>query len=116
MRQIDRFLHRPRDDLVVQWDVGDQLMVGQEGFFYQGVAGWQIGFFADAFNQCVLLRVAILMVKSQSRTIGTCEPRAALTTDLSKASLPRSTSVELSSFLVLSIPDLNKHTQLWCGC
>ena len=28
------------------------------GPFYQGVAGGQIGFFADAFNQCVLLRLA----------------------------------------------------------
>ena len=112
MRQINRLLHRPWDHLVMPRDVGDQLMVGQQGFFYQGVAGRQIGFFADAFNQCVLLRVAILMVKSQSRTIGTCEPRAALTTDLSKASLARSTSAELFSFLVLSIPDLNKHTQV----
>ena len=33
-------------------------MVGQQSSFYQRVAGWQIGFFADAFNQCVLLRVA----------------------------------------------------------
>ena len=59
MRQIDRFLHRPRDDLVVQRDVGNQFVVGQEGFFYQGVAGWQVGFFADAFYQRVLLRVAV---------------------------------------------------------
>ena len=58
MRQINAFLHRPRDDLVVQRDVGNQLVVGQQGFFYQGVAGGQIGFFADAFYQCVLLRLA----------------------------------------------------------
>ena len=58
MQQINGFLHRPGDDLLVPRDVGDQLMVGQQGFFYQGVAGGQVGFFADAFNQCVLLSVA----------------------------------------------------------
>ena len=100
----------------MQRDVRHQFVVGQQGFFYQAVAGGQCGLLADAFNQRVLLRAAMLMAKSQSRTIGTCEPRAALTTDLSKASLARSTSAELFNFLVLSIPDLNKHTQLWCGC
>ena len=33
-------------------------MVGEQGFFYQGVAGRQVSFFADAFNQRVMLRVA----------------------------------------------------------
>ena len=58
MRQINGFLHRPGNDLVVQRYVENQFVVGQQGFFYQRVAGGQIGFFADAFDQCVLLRAA----------------------------------------------------------
>jgi hypothetical protein len=37
MRQINRFLHRPWDDLVVQRDVADLFVVGEQGFFYQCV-------------------------------------------------------------------------------
>ena len=39
VRQLDGFLHRPWDDLVMQRDVGNEFVVGQQGFFYQGVAG-----------------------------------------------------------------------------
>ena len=58
MRNVHYFPHRPQNDLVVQRDVGDQFVVGQQGLLDQAVARGRIGLFADAFDQRVLLRVA----------------------------------------------------------
>ena len=58
VRNVHHFAHRPRNDLVVQGDVGDQFVVSQQGLLNQAVARRCIGFFSDAFDQCVLLWVA----------------------------------------------------------
>jgi hypothetical protein len=69
VRQLDGFLHRPGNDLVVQRDVGDQLVVGQQGFFYQAVAGGKVGFFATRWisaSCCGLLNRPALQANSTS--------------------------------------------------